>query len=113
MKGLTQNPSSSNTKLKADNTPPPPPPRYSKPRPPPKDPEPPAPPKRPRLVATQPQPVLQASYQHNDDDDILEMTSMEESYGEDGYDYGGYEGDGQGYENMVDGGIVDQNKGKT
>jgi len=73
VKGLTQNNSSSNTKLKADTPPSPQPPTYSKPRPPPKDPEPPAPPKRPRPVATQPQPVLQASYQHNDDDDILEV----------------------------------------
>lgn len=44
----------------------------------------------------------------------MQVTNMEESYGEDGYDYGGYEGDGQGYEGMVgmDAGIVDQNKGK-
>jgi len=42
----------------------------------------------------------------------MQVTSMEESYGEDGYDYGGYEGDGQGYDGMVgmDAGIVDQNK---
>merc|ERR1712106_141619 len=73
VKGLTQNNSSSNTKLKADTTPSPPPPTFSKPRPLPKDPEPPAPPKRPCQVVTQPQPVLQASYQHNDDDDILEV----------------------------------------
>jgi len=42
----------------------------------------------------------------------MQVSSMEESYGDDGYDYGGYEGDGQGYEGMgIEGGIVDQNKG--
>jgi len=42
----------------------------------------------------------------------MQVTSIEESYGEDGYDYGGYEGDGQGYEGMVglDPGIVDHTK---
>jgi len=41
----------------------------------------------------------------------MQVSSMEESYGDDGYDYGGYEGDGQGYEGMgIEGGIVDQNK---
>jgi len=43
----------------------------------------------------------------------MQVTSMEESYGDDGYDYGGYEGDGgQGYEEMtgLDPGIVDQSK---
>ena len=44
----------------------------------------------------------------------MQVTNMEESYGEDGYDYGGYEGDGQGYEGMagLDPGIVDHSKGK-
>ena len=41
----------------------------------------------------------------------MQVTGMEESYGEDGFDYGGYEGDGQGYESM-EGSIVDQNKGE-
>jgi len=42
----------------------------------------------------------------------MQVTNMEESYGEDGYDYGGYEGDGQGYEGMagLDPGIVDHSK---
>jgi hypothetical protein len=43
----------------------------------------------------------------------MQVTSMDESYGDDGYDYGGYEGDGgQGYEEMtgLDPGIVDQSK---
>jgi len=43
----------------------------------------------------------------------MQVTSMEESYGEDSYDSGGYEGDGQGYEGVVglNPGIVDQSKG--
>merc|ERR1712013_681853 len=42
----------------------------------------------------------------------MQVTNMEESYGEDGYDYWGYEGDGQGYEGMagLDPGIVDHSK---
>jgi len=40
----------------------------------------------------------------------MQVTSMDESYGEDGYDYGEYEGDGQ-YEGVgMEGVIVDQNK---
>jgi len=49
----------------------------------------------------------------------MQVTNMEESYGDDGYDYGGYEGDGQGYEGDaqeyeevgMERGTVDQNKG--
>jgi len=42
----------------------------------------------------------------------MQVTNMEESFGDDGYDYGEYEGDGQdGYEGIgMDGSIVDHNK---
>ena len=44
----------------------------------------------------------------------MEVTSMQESFGEEEFDYGGYDGEEQGYEGQYEGGMMeaDQNKGK-
>jgi hypothetical protein len=44
----------------------------------------------------------------------MEVASIQESYGEEDFDYGGYDGEEQGYEEQYEGGMIgaDQNKGK-
>jgi len=64
---------------------------------------------------TIPTPTLQSQAGGMDTMDTvgMQVTSMEESYGDDGFDYGGYEGDGQGYDGIAgldSSGLVDQSK---
>jgi len=65
---------------------------------------------------TIPTPTLQSQAGGMDTMDTvgMQVTSMEESYGDDGFDYGGYEGDGHGYDGIAgldSSGLVDQSKG--
>ena len=59
-----------------------------------------------------PQPVANVAYSHSGYGEVSEgsqVASMEESYAEEGYDdYGGYEGEGMGYDQTLGTGHVDE-----